>query len=236
MLNRFLACVIGYMVFIPGPSVGHADSKLEEETNTEKSEAATSTSKAPGEIVFVPHDFGAPEVTEAGGVRGTPRTMIKLLVPEKLSKALSPTPTFYWYVDQPIDELRFTLIEESAIDPLLEISLDPMEEVGIHSLALHAHDISLEEHGLYRWSIAARSEQDLTAVETVAQTLFLYDGDHETIPVEASPAKLSSFLAKNGYWYDLLDLVSHQSDAADVDRANWRALHADLLEQIGFAP
>lgn len=197
--------------------------------------AQSPSTKAPESIVFVPHDFGAPEVTEAGGVRGAFPTVITLLAPPALSRTLSPTPTFYWHADQPIDEARFTLTGDTAIEPLLEVTLEPAAKAGIYSLNLAAHHVALGSPGLYRWSVATDRNGEAAAAQTVAETQFTYDGDNVAPPTEA-PEALAGFLAENGYWYDLLDLVSRQMETADAESDHWRTLRTDLLQQIGLAP
>jgi hypothetical protein len=197
--------------------------------------AGSPSTKVPTSIVFVPHDFGAPEVTEAGGVRGAPQTVITLLAPPALSKTLSPTPAFYWHIDQPIDRARFTLTGDTAVEPLLEVTLEPMAEAGIYNLDLAAHHVALGSPGLYRWSVATDLSGVPAAAQIVAETQLVYDGDHTAPPTDV-PAALAGYLAENGYWYDLLDLVSRQMATAAAESDQWQALRTDLLQQVGLAP
>ncbi|MGH1481695.1 MAG: DUF928 domain-containing protein [Geminicoccales bacterium] len=232
MTHHFLKSLILSIILCPWSLIGHAGSTTEESNKPETKKTATTSPGVLEKIVFVPHDFGAPDVTEAAGVRGAPQVAIQLLAPEQLSRTLSETPTFYWYVSQPIDQHRFTLIDEQAIDPLLEVILDPVEKAGIYSLSLANHDIALEAPGLYRWSIAASLNEDPIAAETVAQTVIAYDGLVEEAPINLPPAELSGYFAGNGYWYDLLDLISRQPEEADG--VCWHELRDDVLEQVGL--
>lgn len=219
-------------------SVSLADTPSEETSSTETPppKIETSTDNALDDIVFVPHDFGAPEVTDAGAVRGSSAVKIQLFAPPTLSKTLSTTPSFYWYVDQAVDKPRFTLTKETAVEPLLEVTLEPVGQAGVYSLALSAHDVVLENPGLYRWSVSADGNDDAPAAEIVAQTMFLFEEDQGSPSTKTSAAEESArYFADNGYWYDLMDLVSRQANSANAGSGAWEALRADLLEQAGLA-
>lgn len=234
MSNQLTRGLLALIMLSPWSSAGYADAKSDQQEKTETEKAEPASTQAPPSIVFVPHDFGAPEVTEAGGVRGASQMTIQLLAPPKLSKAMSPTPTFYWHAGQALGEHRFTLTAEDAIEPLLEVSMEPTHGSGINSLSLAAHSVQLNDPGLYRWSIAANLDQDPIAAETVAQTLFVFDGDLKEPDTDAPPAERAAFLAENGYWYDLFHLISRQSDLSETDRQGWLALRTDLLDQVGL--
>jgi len=220
------------IILSPCSEISQAESTAETSEKPKTTKAETTSQAVPAEIIFVPFDFGAPEVTEAGGVRSLSLVPIKLLAPEQLSRTLSQTPTFYWHLDRAIDEHRFTLIDDQGTEQLLEVILDPVEKAGIYSLSLADHDIILETPGRYRWSITTGLDQDPAAAETVAQTAFAYEGPVEDAPMDGPAAELSGYLAENGYWYDLLDLMSKEASAVDGER--WNALRDDLLKQVGI--
>ena len=98
--------------------------------------------------MFVPHDKGAPAVTDAGGVRAVSiAPKIELLAPEQMARTLSPTPTLYWHISKAAPgKVRFTLIADdpAAIDPLLEIDIDGVDQEGIYGVSLDDHGIALE--------------------------------------------------------------------------------------------
>lgn len=234
MMNDVRRGLILAFVLIAVFLIGEAGQAVEEgdepETTAEPAEASNDAPSVPETIVYVPYDFGAPDVTEAGGVRGSTKAVIQLLAPEQLARTLSDTPTFYWYADQAIGRHRFTLVDDRSIDPLLEVTLDPVSDAGIYHLNLANHDVTLDQSGLYRWSIAASLDTDPIAAETVAETVFAYEDRADDVPSDASPAILAGYLSANGYWYDLLDLVSREIDREDGER--WRSLRTRLLRQV----
>ena len=77
----------------------------------QKSETEQKIEESLEKVIFVPHDVGAPKVTEAGGVRGIgSAAKLQVLAPERLTLSLSPSPTLYWYVSKPTESpVRFTL-------------------------------------------------------------------------------------------------------------------------------
>jgi hypothetical protein len=207
-----------------------------------------STSAAKGAaletLVYVPHDYGAPEVTETGGARGSDQSETKLpnllvLAPPKLAATLSAQPTLYWYVSGPSSApLRLTLLdfEGTSPEPLLELELDPVPSAGVYSASLAEHDVRLERGRLYEWSVALEVNQEGYSNEPVAKTVMAAK--------EADPALLAKIadapalarieaLAAAGYWYDALDLLAQQVETDDPSQP-WRELRAGLLEQVGL--
>jgi hypothetical protein len=195
-------------------------------------------------LIYVPHDYGAPEVTETGGARGAAQADTELpdllvLAPPRLSRTLSAQPTLYWYVSGPSSvPLRLTLLdfEGTSPEPLLELEFDPVPAAGVYSASLAAHDVRLEQGRLYEWSVALEIDQEGYSNEPVAKTIMAAK--------EADPALLAKIadapalarieaLAAAGYWYDALDLLAQQI-AADDRSQPWRELRAGLFEQVAL--
>ena len=195
-------------------------------------------------LIYVPHDYGAPEVTETGGARAASEAGAKLpslfvLAPPKLARTLSAQPTLYWYVSGPSSApLRLTVLdfEATSPEPLLELELDPVPAAGVYGASLAEHDVRLEQGRLYEWSVALEINQEGYSNEPVAKTLLAAR--------EADPALLTKIadapararveaLAGAGYWYDALELLAQQIAADDTSQP-WRELRASLLEQVGL--
>ncbi|MEM8948301.1 MAG: DUF928 domain-containing protein [Pseudomonadota bacterium] len=215
----------------------HAEEKApadEAQPTLSENEIAESLKK----LVFVPHDTGAPEVTDAGGVRAvTVLPKIELLAPDKMARTLSPTPTLYWHISKGTEApLRFTLLADdvNVIDPLLEFQIDGIDQEGIYGVNLDDHGLSLEDGQRYIWSIALSSEGDSYGNDLVAQTVMEHKaGATLSSALEtASPEDRAVRLAAEGYWYDTIDTLSDQIEAGDA--SPWQSARAQLLDQAGL--
>ena len=195
-----------------------------------------------GTLVYVPHDFDAPEVTQSGGVRsasqgGLPDLMV--LAPPKLARTLSRQPTLYWYLSGPTNApVRLTVLDLDATtgEPLLEVGLGPVSAGGVQASPLAEHGVNLEEGGLYEWSVALEVDPQAYSEEPVAKTILTV--------AEVDPALLAGIeqepslaraeeLAQAGYWYDLIDLLSREIESGR-DPDTWRELRTELLDQVGL--
>jgi hypothetical protein len=192
-------------------------------------------------LVYVPHDYGAPEVTETAGARGggeaeTELPNLLVLAPPKLARTLSTQPTLYWYLSGPSRvPVRLTLddVEATSPAPLLELDLGALPAAGVYATALADHGVRLEPGHRYEWSVALAVNPEAYSEERVAKTILA--------TAEADPALLARIaegpalarieaLATAGYWYDALDLLAQQIAAGDRSQP-WRELRATLLEQ-----
>jgi hypothetical protein len=208
---------------------------------TADSKTSAAKSSALDTLVYVPHDYGAPEVTETGGARaasqaGTELPNLLVLAPPKLARTLSAQPTLYWYLSGPSHApVRLTLddIEAVSPEPLLQLDLGAVPAAGVYATSLKEHGIHLEPGHRYEWSVALEVNPEAYSEEPVAKTIFA--------TAEADPALLAKIadapalarveaLAAAGYWYDALDLLAQQIAADDRSRP-WRELRASLLEQ-----
>lgn len=210
--------------------------------------AATTQTPSPSEqeiaeslkkLVFVPHDKGAPEVTDAGGVRAVSVVpKIELLAPERMARTLSPTPTLYWHISRAAaGTVRFTLIADdaTAIDPLLEFDVDGIDREGIYGISLDDHGIALESGERYVWSIALSPDSDNYSSDLVAQTVMEHGADPELAKAldQASPDARAIRLAAEGYWYDAVDTLSAQIEVFS-SKHPWQAARGRLLDQAGL--
>lgn len=193
-------------------------------------------------LLRVRHDFGAPEVTEAGGTRGVDLRApgglpdVLVLAPPKLAHSLSPQPTLYWYVSGPSKvPLRLTLLdyESASPEPLLELDLGAVPAAGVYATPLSEHGVRLEPGHRYEWSVALEVNREGYSEEPVAKTIFATaEPDPALLAKLAAAAPLARLeaLAAAGYWYDALDLLAQQIAAGDQSQP-WRELSASLLEQ-----
>ncbi|MGH1480108.1 MAG: DUF928 domain-containing protein [Geminicoccales bacterium] len=189
-------------------------------------------------IVFIPHDVGAPGVTDAGGVRSiTALPNLEPLAPSRLSRSLSPAPMLYWYLSKGTEmPVRFTLLaEDPAItDPILDVELGIYPNAGIYAVPLEGYGIMLEDDQRYSWSVALLSaDGDISS--TMAQTWFEHNASADTTQFISTlaPVDQIAYLARNGYWYDAIDTLSQRLKTDDRS-APWREIRAHLLDQVGL--
>lgn len=209
--------------------------------------AAASDAPAPSEqeiadslkkLVFVPHDTGAPAVTDAGGVRAVSvLPKVELLAPDRMARTLSATPTLYWHISKATSgPVRFTLLEDDAtvIDPLLELDLGPVDQEGIYGVSLDDHGLTLESGKRYIWSIALSAGNDSYSSDLVAQTVMEHDAAPDLAKAleNAPPDSRALRLAAEGFWYDTVDVISDQ--IASSSTKTWQTARANLLTQAGL--
>lgn len=219
-----------------GQAVLSLPSMADEQPKEETDKAAIE--KALEKIVFIPHDVGAPEVTDAGGVRSiSTLPNLVLLAPTTLSLSLSDAPMLYWYLPKNTDApVRFTLLHEdpSITDPILDIDLGLYPSAGIYAVPLENYGIVLEDNQRYAWSVAL-SPADGNVRSTVAQSWFEHSPSANIVDFMGtmSPLDQITYLASKGYWYDAIETVSARIQADDRS-ASWYEIRAHLLDQVGL--
>ncbi|MGI9499697.1 MAG: DUF928 domain-containing protein [Geminicoccaceae bacterium] len=238
-MNKSKCIVVASLAVLSTLAVtsGHAEEKAAtaaEAPRPSEQKIAESLKK----LIFVPHDVGAPEVTDAGGVRAiSVLPKIELLAPQQVARALSPTPTLYWHVSKAVEgPVRFTLLVDNptASTPLLEAEVDGIDQEGIYSISLEDHGLALENGKRYIWSIALSADNNNYSSAPVAQTMM----EHETAPGltktldGALPETRAVRFAAEGYWYDAVDTLSDQIGRS-LDKS-WQAARARLLSQAGL--
>jgi hypothetical protein len=189
-------------------------------------------------LVFVPHDSGAPKVTDAGGVRSiTILPKIELLAPESLARTLSSSPTLYWHISKAAPgPVHFTLAADDATSaaPLLQLDLDGIDKEGIYAVSLDDYGIALGEDQRYIWSVSLSSAEDGNTTDVAAQTMMLYSAAPDLAAAldQAPPDERAVRLAAEGYWYDAVEALSRQIEGDGA--LPWQDARARLLDQAGL--
>jgi hypothetical protein len=175
-----------------------------------------------------------------GGTRGIgdgPSVTLEVLAPDHTGLTVSPQPTLYWFVSQRIETgAELTIVDDTSVDPLLELKLTPPIEPGIHALSLEEHGVQLAPNVAYQWFVAVvvdpgqRSYDILSGgeIKRVAQPSELA-GQLQSIGSEETPRAY----AEAGIWYDALDGLSTQIGVRPND-ADLRQQRAALLDQVGL--
>lgn len=197
--------------------------------------AGQTASGAVATPVWQPPMRGAPKTRVGGASRGTPDSglVLSVLAPESTGLTLQAQPTLYWYSSEsPSVPLEFTLIDEQAIKPLVEIPVN-VTQLGIHALKLH---YTLKPKVEYQWSIAAVADPNQRAGDTLASGTIQYVQPSATLTTQmnnASPEELPFLYAQNGFWYDAIAVLSERIVARPTER-HLREQRAALLEQAGL--
>lgn len=155
------------------------------------------------------------------------------LVPDHVGQTLRSQPSLFWHIDRlPRSPARivFTLALEDGVEPLVESDLPPLAAPGLQRIRLGDLGASLEPEQIYVWSVAlvvdpARRSRDVLDSGYIQRV---------TDPVGGSAgAGSASALAAKGLWYDALEAICNQVDAAPGD-AHLRAERNTLLRQAGL--
>jgi hypothetical protein len=200
-------------------------------TSTEKNAAATP--------VYKPPRRGSPEVRVGGATRGPgdPLPALHVLTPDHIGLTVQAAPVFQWYLSKPADvRFEFALINDSSIEPLLELDLGRMHSRGIQQLNLAKHGIELQPGITYQWSVALVPDEQARSSDVIASGMI----ERIAIPkgladrlAGASRREQVNLYAQAGIWYDSLELLSELITEHPADRV-LREQRAALLEQVGL--
>ncbi len=176
-----------------------------------------------------------------GGTRGTnegPSVTLEVLAPDHAGLTVSAQPTLYWFVSQRIEsDAELTIVDDSSIDPLLELKLTPPIGPGIHAISLKEHGVQLATGVDYQWFVAVVVDPSQRSYDVIA------GGEIKRV---AQPGELANQIrsvgnegaprayAEAGIWYDALEGISAQIGEHPND-AGLRQQRAALLEQVGLA-
>jgi hypothetical protein len=181
-------------------------------------------------VVYKPPDVGAPPTRTLAAARGPgQRPAVHVLAPEQTGLTRKTQPQLVWYLGEPSRaDIEFTLIDERAVEPLLEVNLGQVEERGYHIIDLKNHGVSLDPGREYRWSVAQVIDREQRSADVVASATLAVQPDAN---LDAT-ARLQ-ILADRGYWYDLIAELSAQIRDNPTDRS-LREQRAQLLVDVGL--
>ena len=201
--------------------------------------APAQQSTMPQTVVYVPPDLGAPPTRTLAATRGlSPASTIQVLAPEQTGLTQAAQPTLFWYMGGPAPaRVELTLIDEQAVEPLLEVDLGLVADSGIHAVDLAAYDVELEPGRLYQWSIAQIVDPGQRSANVVTSATLERRAPDAALTAAlagASPGERLAALARHGYWYDLQAEIEAQIRARPGAAAQLSALRDDLLAQVGL--
>jgi hypothetical protein len=199
----------------------------------------SSAQKSSGGFSYSPPLRGAPASRVGGGSRGVGETTLELsvLAPDHTGLTTKSQPTLYWYISKPANaRLDVTVINDEAIDPILESVVGTPKSAGIQQLDLATAGTKLEPGIEYRWFVSVTPDEEQRSNDVIASGTIQYnppDADLESRIAKADERTMASIYAENGVWYDAIDSISRAIQQNPED-ATLRAQRATLLEQVGL--
>jgi hypothetical protein len=162
---------------------------------------------------------------------------MSVLAPEHLGLTVSAQPRLYWYLSDTVNiPAEFTVVDKHSTDPLLELTITPPIQGGIHSLNLARQGVRLEPGVRYEWFVALIVDAEQRSHDIVAggEIEFLTPpAELERKVASAGEGGKAGVYAGAGIWYDAIDSVSVLVERSRDDSAR-RAHRAALLDQVGL--
>jgi hypothetical protein len=132
--------------------------------------------------------------------------------------------------------VEFTIIERSAVKPLLEKRIGSPGQAGIQRTRLADYGVRIKAKTPYKWFVSLVIDPDRRSKDVVAGGVVEYVPASQALSAmlkDAGKDGALSVLAGEGLWYDALAFISESIDASPDDAA-LRRQRSSLLEQIGL--
>ena len=182
---------------------------------------------------------GGSRVDGDGGSRGggAKQPALYVLAPNHTGLTTREQPSLFWYQSGSGGaRIELTVVEPKKPKPVLKVSADKVDQPGVHRLLLARYNVTLTPGVVYRWTIAlvpdpANRSQDVIASGTIQMT----EPDAQLTAALAGVGGLdtAALYASKGFWYDALEAVTNEIDAAPKDK-DLRLQRATLLDQAGL--
>jgi hypothetical protein len=174
-----------------------------------------------------------------GASRGSGEKLPSLyvLAPNHTALTTREQPSLFWYQTGPAKtRFELTLTEPKKPKPLLKVATDKSEQPGIHRISLEKQGVVLQPGIAYKWTIAwvpdpANHSQDVVASGSIQR--IAPDAKLTADIAAAKGLDKVALYAQGGIWYDALEALSNEIDAAPKDK-NLHAQRAALFDQAGL--
>lgn len=202
--------------------------------------AATTAASSSPFPAYKPPLRGAPASRVGGGSRGVdsggaPR--IAVLAPDHTGLTTQTQPDLYWYLSKPVaTKLEITVINDQAIQPLVEKKLDTPTRAGIQRLRLKDLGVQLKPGIEYRWFVGMVTDPQQRSNDVIASGTIMRNEAPPALTqklAQADKRNVPFIYAEEGYWYDAIATISDLI-AANPGDAALRQQRAALLEQAGL--
>jgi hypothetical protein len=159
-----------------------------------------------------------------------------VLAPDHSALTENEQPDLYWYVSKPISTAITFTLSDGGPNPLVEQTLAPPFDAGIHRVRLADVDVRLASGKQYRWFVSIvsdpkRRSRDILAGATIERTEPVERNPMSSVPEDR--AIEIGRLAQTGNWYDAIALISTQIERYPTE-PSLRAQRAGLLQQVGL--
>jgi Domain of Unknown Function (DUF928) len=190
-------------------------------------------------LVYVAPLHAAPSMRVGGGTRSAIPNLPTVLAfaPEHEGFTVSASPTLHWFLSQQSAvPCQLVLSDPNREEPILELTIPPPVQAGIHTVDLAKRGIVLQPGIRYRWFAslvpdATRRSSDVISGGVIQRVAL--DGHLQKALAEADHSLLGQTYARNGLFYDALAFLSKAIDEAP-NEPRLRELRASLLEQVGL--
>ena len=191
-------------------------------------------------VVYVPRSRGQAQNTAAGGTRTTRSrnvdARVRVLAPGDHAALTSRAqPTLYWFLSADTDQrIDITLVDDEAIDPLLEVTLPGPVHAGIHALVLSDLGLSLELGKTYHFYVSIVRDPKRRSADLLAEASIERIAASDALERELAGAERAyEPYARRGVWYDAMD-AALSAVAAEPDDSRHARQRAALLGQAGL--
>lgn len=236
--NPMKHCLLIALFITNVPCLLHSAEPSTVESN-KQGQATKPTFPVRTKIVFKPPLRGAPAVRIDGGSRGSGVSLICLtvLAPDQTGLTIQEQPSLFWYQSAPADvPLELTVIVDKKPQPVLQVKLPDAKKAGIQCLRLSDHNVKLSTGVEYEWVVALVVDPESRSKDVVASGFIKRvepSADLSARLANANKTELPSIYANEGIWYDALEALSNELEAAPNDQS-LRAEQATLLTQVGL--
>ncbi|OQY59896.1 MAG: hypothetical protein B6245_04305 [Desulfobacteraceae bacterium 4572_88] len=156
---------------------------------------------------------------------------------ERTGLSLSSQPVFRWYISDPWPgKMEFTLNQVGAADPILETYVDGPDQAGVYRFSLADYKVSLRPNVEYEWFLVIVPDPNERSADFLASATIKYVPPPDALSKhfgDTPEDRLYFVYAQTGYWYDMIENLSRQIDAAPNDHA-LRSHRVALLKQVNL--
>ena len=159
----------------------------------------------------------------------------EVIAPPHTGYTSTASPTLFWYTNATTSRFKFALVDDDAIEPLLELKMADTEIEGFHQLDLAKHGVKLEAGKIYQWSVAVVADKQDRSADIVASGTVTFEPPAEQLTQQLNGqqgVELTRAYAEAGYWYDAF--ASLWLPAGDGESGMNSQLMSSLINQVGL--
>ena len=181
----------------------------------------------------LPGKDATPNTNAGTGVRGTQIPLTAIVPNTKHGRTISARPTIFAYLPPIGAQEVFFSIQDEEGNPHYHTMLKVPASGGVISVALPESAAELELSKNYLWYFAPIEPGGILKPDNYAVTGWVtrVETDINQQDLAASPVKLATEYAKDGIWYDTLEVLV-EAQKSDPNNLTFASEWHDLLAQI----